>query len=89
MRRLWQGYIYSNNSVRRNPCLSAIGGHWRGEKASTGSRILTKQLRRRFDDLSDWAMTQLQKANTEQLEAWAEQIFDAPNVETLLGSSLD
>ena len=63
-------------------------GQQKGRKAEARA-ILTKQLRRRFGDLPDWAMTQLQKANTEQLEAWAEQIFDAPDVETLLGSSLD
>ncbi len=63
-------------------------GRKKGRQAEARA-ILTKQLRRRFGDLPDWAMTQLQKANTEQLEAWAEQIFDAPDVETLLGCSLD
>ncbi len=51
--------------------------------------ILTKQLRRRFGELPDWAITRLEQANTEQLELWAEQIFDAASVEALLGTTLD
>jgi hypothetical protein len=46
-------------------------------------------LKRRFDDLPDWAVKRLQQANTKQLEAWAEQIFDAADVATLLGTALD
>ncbi|MBB1073111.1 DUF2887 domain-containing protein [Rhodoferax sp. 4810] len=56
------------------------------EKSRT---ILTKQLRRRFGDLPNWAMTRLEQANTEQLEVWAEQIFDAESVAALFGTTLD
>jgi hypothetical protein len=55
-------------------------------------------LRRRFSwvaksgnpiDAVNWAVKRLQRANIEQLEAWAEQIFDAADVATLLGTALD
>ncbi len=47
--------------------------------------ILSKQLRRRFGELPDWAVARLQGAEAEQLEAWAERIFDARDVADLLG----
>ena len=47
--------------------------------------ILSKQLRRRFGELPDWAVARLQGADAEQLEAWAERIFDARDVADLLG----
>jgi hypothetical protein len=46
-------------------------------------------LKRRFGELPNWAVTRLQRANIEQLEAWAEQIFDAADVATLLSTALD
>ena len=47
--------------------------------------ILRKQLGRRFGKLPAWAMTRLERAETAQLEAWAEEIFDAASLEELLG----
>jgi predicted transposase YdaD len=63
-------------------------GRYEGRKAEARA-ILTKQLKRRFGDLPNWAVKRLQRANIEQLEAWAEQIFDAADVATLLGTALD
>ena len=50
-------------------------------------KLLTKLIRRRFGELPDWATARLQSAEPEQLEYWAEQIFDAETVEQLLGKS--
>ncbi len=46
--------------------------------------ILTRQLRRRFGDLSEWALERLNQADPEQLEDWAERIFDADDLAQLL-----
>ncbi|MBB1125425.1 DUF4351 domain-containing protein, partial [Thiospirillum jenense] len=51
--------------------------------------ILNKLLRRRFGDLPDWAVNRLEQANTEQLELWAEQIFDANDLAALLNMTAD
>ncbi len=47
--------------------------------------ILHKQLGRRFGAVPEWAVARLERAETAQLEAWAERIFDAGSVEELLG----
>ncbi len=51
--------------------------------------ILTKQLRRRFGALPRWASARLRQADAEQLEAWAERIFDANDLTDLLGPRAD
>jgi len=63
-------------------------GRYEGRQAEARA-ILTKLIQRRFGELPDWALTQLKRAEPEQLEAWAEQIFDAADVTTLLGTELD
>lgn len=40
--------------------------------------VLQRQLTKRFGPLSDWALTKLTTATTEQLENWSEKILDAP-----------
>jgi predicted transposase YdaD len=47
--------------------------------------ILRKQLARRFGKLPAWVTARLRQADTAQLEAWAEAIFDAASLEELLG----
>lgn len=47
--------------------------------------ILCKLLGRRFGTLPPWAVARLEEAETAQLEAWAEAIFDAASLEALLG----
>ena len=47
--------------------------------------ILRKLLGRRFGQLPPWAVARLEEAETAQLEAWAEAIFDAASLEELLG----
>ena len=51
--------------------------------------ILTKLLRRRFGALPRWASARLRQADAEQLEAWAERIFDANDLTDLLGPKPD
>lgn len=46
--------------------------------------ILTRQLRRRFGDLPEWALERLNQADPEQMEDWAERIFDAADLAQLL-----
>jgi predicted transposase/invertase (TIGR01784 family) len=46
--------------------------------------LLKLQLTRRFNFLPDWAAAKIESANIAQLEAWAEAIFDAQNIEQLL-----
>ena len=47
--------------------------------------ILSKLLRRRFGELPAWAVARLGQADAEQLEAWAERIFDVADLAELLG----
>ena len=47
--------------------------------------ILRKLLARRFGKLPAWVTARLKRAETAQLEAWAEEIFDAASLEELLG----
>ena len=47
--------------------------------------ILRKLLARRFGKLPAWVTARLKQADTAQLEAWAEAIFDAASLEALLG----
>jgi len=54
-------------------------------KAEGVALILTRQLMRRFGKLPKWAQARLDKADTVQLEAWAEAIFDAKSLKELLG----
>ncbi len=66
-------------------------GKQRGEKTGIkkgarqeAARVLGKQIRLKYGALPDWAEQKIQAADTRQLEHWAEQIFTAESVETLL-----
>ena len=43
--------------------------------------VLAKQLSKRFGPLPAWASEKLQQANREQLDVWADRIFDAESLE--------
>lgn len=43
--------------------------------------VLAKQLAKRFGPLPAWASEKLQQANREQLDVWADRIFDAESLE--------
>ncbi len=43
--------------------------------------VLAKLLNKRFGPLPEWANEKLQQASREQLDNWAEQIFDAASLE--------
>lgn len=53
-------------------------------KAEGEAVILKKLIVNRFGTLPDWAKQRIDTANAEQVETWAEGIFDAKNVEALL-----
>lgn len=61
----------------------AEGEKWGRQKEAQA--LLTKQLRRRFGQLPRWASARLRQADTQQLETWAENIFDAKELTDLLG----
>ena len=46
--------------------------------------VLKRQILRRYGSLPQWAVTRLEQADTAQLEAWSERIFDAQTLEELL-----
>lgn len=58
-------------------------------KGETKGRALTlkRQLARRFGKLPNWAKERVDNGDTAQLETWADEIFDAQNLEGLLGSA--
>ena len=47
------------------------------------SRLLRRQLERRFGVLPSWATEQLSSASEQQLEAWGEAILTAPTLEAV------
>ena len=52
-----------------------------GAKANVLKRLLT----RRFGQLPAWAIQRLDRAATEQVDGWLEEILDAPSLEGLIG----
>ncbi|KOR30168.1 hypothetical protein TI05_14395, partial [Achromatium sp. WMS3] len=53
-------------------------------KAEGETLMLKKQILRKFKTLPKWAEQQIDKANSKQLENWAENIFDAETLKQLL-----
>ncbi len=51
--------------------------------------VLKRQILRRYGSLPQWAVTRLEQADTSQLEAWSEHIFDAQTIEELLRRESD
>jgi hypothetical protein len=56
-------------------------GYWQGE-----SMILRRQLQRRFGSSPPkWVDEKLERADTDQLEAWADALLDVPALEAVFG----
>lgn len=53
------------------------------------ARLLQRLIIRRFGKITKWAQQRIEAADTAQLEAWAEAIFDARNLKDLLGDKKD
>ncbi|KOR28836.1 hypothetical protein TI04_10110 [Achromatium sp. WMS2] len=53
-------------------------------RAEGRAELLKRQITRRFGALPEWAKERIDASDSEQLELWAEQIFDAQSVEELL-----
>ncbi|MCD1652493.1 DUF4351 domain-containing protein [Halomonas meridiana] len=49
-------------------------------------RFLTKLLNKRFGELPGWAQQRIEEADETQLERWADDVFEAHSLDTLLGS---
>ncbi|MEO5329985.1 MAG: DUF4351 domain-containing protein [Magnetococcus sp. THC-1_WYH] len=45
------------------------------------AKILTRQLKRRFSTVPDWANEEIAKADFSSLEAWSLRIFDAQSLD--------
>lgn len=52
-------------------------------KAEGQILVLKRQLTRRFGVLPAWAEERINMANTSQLEAWAEGIFEVQDIESI------
>jgi predicted transposase YdaD len=50
------------------------------------AELLKRLIQRRFKQLPKWAVAKIDKADVMQLDALAEAIFDAQDIETLLNS---
>ena len=50
------------------------------------SQLLGRLLEQRFGPLPEWASQRLQSASSPQLEHWADQLFTASTLETLLAT---
>jgi hypothetical protein len=52
------------------------------------SKILHRQIQRRFGgELPTWVDEKLTAADTDQLEAWADALLDAPTLEAVFGEA--
>jgi hypothetical protein len=59
---------------------------WKQQGIQQGeTKLLRRQLTRRFGPLPDWAETRLAQATTEQCEEWADRLLDADSLEGVLG----
>ena len=54
-------------------------------KAEGEALVLKRLIKRRFGVLPEWARARIDAADATRIEAWAEAIFDAPDIERLLG----
>ncbi|HNC84036.1 MAG TPA: DUF4351 domain-containing protein [Nitrospira sp.] len=62
-------------------------GHEQGYRQGE-SKILRRQLQRRLGvELPTWADEKLKTADTDQLEAWADALLDAPTLEAVFGEA--
>ena len=48
--------------------------------------ILKRQLEKRFGKLPKWAVTRLQKANSDQLEEWSLRVLEASKLKDVFGA---
>ena len=48
------------------------------------AKLLKRLIIKRFDQFPEWAQDKLNRADSVQLEAWADRIFTADTLETLL-----
>ncbi|WP_442488308.1 DUF4351 domain-containing protein [Halomonas litopenaei] len=53
------------------------------EQQQGETRMLAKQMRRKFGELPEWAKARLDSASTEQLDTWGERILTANTLDEL------
>jgi hypothetical protein len=53
------------------------------------SKILRRQLQRRFGSLPTWVAEKMECATTDQLESWADALLDAPTLGAVFGDDAD
>jgi len=67
--------------------VEAVYENWGDAYRQEGeAKLLVRQLTRRFGPLPKWAQTRVSKAKSEQLEKWADAIFDASNLTEVIGA---
>ena len=70
-----------------NDMVEAVYENWGDAYRQEGeAKLLVRQLTRRFGPLPKWAQTRVSKAKSEQLEKWADAIFDASNLTEVIGA---
>ncbi|MEO5329362.1 MAG: DUF4351 domain-containing protein, partial [Magnetococcus sp. THC-1_WYH] len=62
-------------------------GEQRGEKRGE-AKILTRQLKRRFGTVPDWACEKIAKAELPSLENWSLRIFDAQSLDDVFSDKV-
>jgi len=84
-------YMSISIDLEQNPIFVEIFNRYtqRGEQRGIqigeqrGKLLLQKQLEKRFGELPSWAINRLEQANSQQLEHWSLQIFDAQRLEEI------
>jgi hypothetical protein len=72
--------------------MSIAAEEWKAEGIQIGQAmgkadILLRQLRRRFDPLSETVMRKVRNASDDELNEWADNILDARNLDMVFGSA--
>jgi len=62
---------------------------WTEGRTEGEAQMLRRQLTRRFGPLPEWANLRLQKADSAQLEMWADQVLEAKTLEGVFAQGDD
>jgi hypothetical protein len=75
------------NIFKERKMAEAIYMNWGDQREKKGeTKILIRQLSRRFGQLPKWAENRISEAKSEQLETWADAVLDASNLTEVLGT---
>jgi hypothetical protein len=81
--------VYAIQEEKHMPYVNTIERYEREKAVHEGevkgeAKLLKRLILSKYGECPDWAQSKLNAADSEQLESWAESIFHADSLETLL-----